>query len=97
MAKPKTKLPKVWVSVDDVGVEWCSIRKPSAEDRALIGPVHQYAPVQPPRRCVWTPCMSNESDASYKDTGCGDHLSGVSERFKFCPYCGGKITVRRKS
>ena len=95
--KPKLpKLPKVWVEFAD-GTVWAAYyHRPKSHSH--IGrevEYRLYAPVQKPRVCVWTPCMSNASEASYKDTGCGDHLSGVVDRFKFCPYCGGKIKVAK--
>ena len=89
-APRKPKLPKVWVEFWESG----NLRAAYAIKPKGYVNVHQYAPIQPPRRCVLTPCMSNKNDSSYKDTGCGNHLSGVVN-FKFCPYCGGKIKVKR--
>lgn len=83
----KAKLPKVWVALDDDGVAWCATDRKYG-DRAGFE-LHQYAPVQPPRRCVWTYVSITRTWS----TECGHHDWKAEN---FCPYCGGKI-VRRKS
>lgn len=90
----KAKLPKVWVMFRD-GVAW-EVRyyRPKhlrvvCEDFEQI--FHQYAPVQPPRRCVWT-----ENEEGQWDTQCGgmfEFTEGGPEDNEqaFCGYCGGKL------
>ena len=63
MAKPKTKL-QVWLRFlkwEAITVSVCLKR------RGIGGGVHQYAPVQPPRKCVWT-----VDEADCYNTSCGN-------------------------
>lgn len=51
MAKPKTKMPpKVWVILDRRGYPMGLTANHSGYPK---GYVHQYAPAQPPKKCVW--------------------------------------------
>lgn len=91
-SKPKLKLPKVWVVIEaatrpfltaafnsrEAAIMHSEARQPST--------VHAYAPVQPPRRCVWS-----EGDFSWRTT-CDKETSG--QYGEYCHNCGGRI-VRR--
>ena len=100
MAKPKTKLPKVWVYMRHGMVMCASTKhaKPLPDETA-----HQYAPLQPPRKCVWVENGPNSGMPGTFDGSCGvcwyidlsiaskkEHFSGL----RFCPKCGGRITRR---
>lgn len=89
-------LPKVWVRIDPDGEARDGFAtKPKGPSWLESGDaLHQYAPVQPPRRCVWEmhPTMGR---IEYTGCGSGELVEG-GYLYKFCPYCGGKI-VRRKS
>ena len=86
MAKPKTKLPKVWVVFDSKGGV-CDVATSPRTVKSDSEILHPYAPIQPPRRCVWT-----ESRFGYL-TSCGDEF-GMLREPKFCENCGGRITRR---
>ena len=84
VAKPKTKLPKVWVYMRHGMVMRASTKhaKPLPDETA-----HQYAPLQPPRKCVWT------LEDKYARTQCGElYPYGFPYRFNYshCPNCAGK-------
>lgn len=82
----KPKLPKVWVEF------WAS-----GNPRTVYGfnpgwvnsdhTVHQYAPVQKPRRCVWR----KWADGLWE--GCARHIVAVPPS-DYCQFCGGKIKVK---
>lgn len=82
--KPKLP-PKVWVRFGNVNS--VCIKRPW-----YWGGVHQYAPVQKPRRCVWK-LQHNSATNGY--TACGWWMDRDST-LKFCARCGRRI-VRRKS
>lgn len=89
MAKPKTKLPKVWLRF----LKWGSDHGVSVYLKRpwYWGGVHQYAPVQPPRKCVWTV----DEAADCYNTSCGNECwHAPLTNWTHCPYCGGKITRR---
>jgi len=84
----KAKLPKVWVALDENGVTWCGHDRDYADHAGFT--LHQYTPVQPPRRCVWGWDQTTE----FWESGCLNATSRPPE--KFCPYCGGRIVRRVK-
>ena len=92
-SKPKkAKLPDVWVSFDESGVEWCSIRKPGNEEREfnVVGPMTRYVPYQKSKTCrwKWVPDPGGGQDGYYS-TGCN---SIASENYgNHCHDCGGRI------
>jgi len=88
----KPKLPKLWVEFKN-GVAWGTYYKKPAEQFRGKNEYHQYAPVQPPKRCVWE-ARPGATLGDHK-TKCGWWMTR-DERFGFCPNCGGRI-VRRKS
>ena len=49
---------------------------------------YRYTPAKPAKVCVWT-----ERDTIGHDSGCGETTR--QEPFSFCPYCRGKIKVKR--
>lgn len=90
----KAKLPKVWVVFNADGVPIAvEFLGSNAKRTALASDtIREYAPVQPPRRCVWKPDAEQGwwglvCDGSYKVT--------LNQPFRFCHVCGGKIV--RKS
>lgn len=82
MANPKTKLPKVWVDFLSDGMPRISL---THFHRAI-----QYAPVQPPRKCVWEP--SEEMD--WWEFSCDPSKVTLDKPRIFCQFCGGRITRR---
>ena len=97
MANPKTKLPKVWVVMTDSASKgdgrYFYGREGARRARKTWESVRQYAPVQPPRKCVWT------LEDDYVRTQCGE-LYPYGFNYSHCPNCagkpdpGGKITRR---
>lgn len=101
VAKPRTKLPKVWLRF----LKWGSDHGVSVYLKRpwYWGGTHQYAPIQPQRKCVWTENDPNGEMPGTFDGACGvcwyidlsiaskkEHFSGL----RFCPKCGGRITRR---
>lgn len=86
--KPKLP-PKVWVILDRRGYLMGLTANHSGYPK---GYVHQYAPLQPPRRCVWESVGMN----AYR-RNCNNQVWPWRGDFEggHCPGCGGKI--RRKS
>lgn len=76
MAKPKTKLPKLWI---DFMLSRVSLTHFHGASR--------YAPVQPPKKCVW-----REDVAGVWFSPC--HGTVLTSPETFCSRCGGKITRR---
>ena len=87
--KPKLKLPKVWVYLRKGKVMFASTEHPMPLPDETA---HQYAPVQPPRRCVWK-LQHNSVTNGY--TACGWWMDRDST-LKFCARCGGRIVRRVK-
>lgn len=88
----KARLPKVWIEL------WASGNIHAVYAHKTIpfkgNTIHQYAPVQPPRRCVWT-----ENEEGQWDTQCGgmfEFTDGgpADNEQKFCGYCGGKLKAK---
>lgn len=75
----KQKLPKVWVMFNVNGGAFVSAVTPPSPGQK-VGVRHRYAPVQKPKRCDGHPAYRQAA----RDNG-----------FKFCPYCGGKIKVKK--
>ena len=86
MTKAK-KLPKVWVYFRNGRVMTADLMK----NRPLPDEtVHQYAPVQKPRRCVWT------AEEEFMRGACDrSALYPYGFNYVFCPLCKGKIEVKR--
>ena len=75
------KLPKVWISWR-YGYPQASPSKTKES--------HPYAPVQKPKVCVWRDDGSEEYPWHPSCT-----YEAVNEAGHYCPYCGGKIKVKR--
>lgn len=87
----KSKLPKVWVLITKktrVPSFVALQREACVRYSAPHEEPRQYAPVQPPRRCVW-----RRDSGEVWFSPC--HGTVLSAPEKFCPRCGGKIV--RKS
>ena len=58
--------------------------------------IHQYAPVQKPRRCVWSEAVFQPGQWLLQCVGesSPSRISPYRYNYKFCPYCGGKIKVK---
>ena len=85
----KPKLPDLWVSFDDYGVEWSSTKKPDGADPHMTGPTHRYVPAEKAKVCI---AKSAEYHWEVR-VSCNDLC--VLTVYKYCPYCGGKIKVKR--
>ena len=86
----KKKLPRVWVEFWENG-------RPRQVYEYKIKPawggnaVHQYAPVEPKKVCVWKP------DPMGWETGCERMPTlTVTKPKSFCQFCGGRIKVKEK-
>lgn len=94
--KPKLKLPKVWVVLGGPQPHYAFVSKfaADAEVSTDFEIVHPYAPVQPPRRCVWTE-VTNGMDGF--NTACGQWVPGVADiGWRLCGHCGGRIVRRTR-
>lgn len=81
MAKPKTKLPRVWVEFMESGLP-----RAVYSQKVFTFRTFPYVPAQPPKKCV----VKAVTFDGRNSTKCGLFPQG----FDFCPYCGGKITRR---
>lgn len=86
----KAKLPKVWVEFRRGTLTGAYYNRPWHGFDGVTRFI-QYAPVQPPRRCVW---KLQPHSVTNGHTACGWWMDRDST-LKFCARCGGKIV--RKS
>lgn len=87
------KLPDVWVVLRDGRIVMTArVLRPKAIGKPVPASerevVVRYTPAKPAKVCVWT-----ERDTIGHDSGCGETTR--QEPFSFCPYCRGKIKVKR--
>lgn len=83
----KPKLPTIWVRFSG-GRDGHSVylKRPW-----YWGNVHRYAPVQPPKVCVWTQrAVGNGQDIWHM---CEGEWYG-DDPYTYCPECGGRIKVK---
>lgn len=91
-----SKLPKVWVVMQSRLAGEAYLRKSDADgamewaNKELAIEAHQYAPVQPPRKCVWRP--SDEMD--WWKFSCDTSKVTLDKPRIYCQFCGGRITRR---
>lgn len=79
------KLPVVWVELDEES-DGCLVPY-AVRPYASVGAV-RYTPAKPVKVCRWT------DDDEFWIVGC-KQFSIQGDAQTYCPYCGGKIKVKR--
>lgn len=92
MSKPP-KLPSVSWAKDYIDFWGKSNLAPTNTGKLIIA--YRDGKLVERKVCVWTMVTDKDGYTACKTCGKGEWGTIVAESFKFCPYCGGHIELRK--